>query len=178
MLIHWPSGYKTRDQTSHSTLHSCLGETLFSRPCLWHLNSECMVMPPSHLHRAVGCCGAGRGGITSDILAKRAAGAGRCFRWVSARRALTRDTVKYPPWKIHQEGWKYWDWGLKPRFQTPFLRHGQLWRGQTSGFHHSPLPQLKKKTTDRLCNRKIKIVLFFNDFYTLHGSEDGYTTRM
>ncbi len=145
VLIHWPSGYKTRDQTSHSTLHSCPWRDIISRPCLWA--SQLWVYgyaSQSSSSSAVGCCGAGRGGITSDILANAPPELAGASDESPPAGPLPEIPVKYPPWKIHQEGWKHWDWGFQTHLSCAWPIY---WRGQTSGFHHSLLPQLKKKTT-------------------------------
>ncbi len=129
VLIHWPSGYTTRDQTSHSTLHSCPWRDIILQTLSYeHLNSECMVMPPSHLHRLQWVAAVLEGAV-SHLTSWRNAPpelAGASDESPPAG-PLPEIPVKYPPWKIHQEGWKHWDWGAKTKVSNaPFLRMANL----------------------------------------------------
>lgn len=170
VLIHWPSGYKTRDQTSHSTLHNSPWRDTISRPCLWGFQLSslefhaqlwvAMVTPPSH-HRlqwvAVALEGA-ESHLTS---------------WRTRRRSwqvLQMSLCPPGPYQrylsnIHSEKCIRWDENteteaLKPRFQTHLSCAWTIyWRGQTSGLHRSPLPQLEKRQL--LDYAKENISLFF-----------------
>ncbi len=149
VLIHWPSGYTTRDQTSHSTLHSCPWRDIISRPCLWASQLWVYVMPPSHLHRLQWVAAVLEGAVS------------HLTSWRTRRRSwqVLQTSLRPPgPYQrylsnIHREKYIRRDENteteaLKPRFQTHLSCAWPIyWRGQTSGFHHSPLPQLKKKTT-------------------------------
>ncbi len=149
VLIHWPSGYKTRDQTSHSTLHSCPWRDIISRPCLWA--SQLWVYgyaSQSSSSSAVGCCGAGRGGITSDILANAPPELAGASDESPPAGPLPEIPVKYPPWKIHQEGWKHWDWGAKTKVSNaPFLRMANLLKRSDIRFPPLTAAPTEKKTT-------------------------------
>ncbi len=173
VLIHWPSGYKTRDQTSHSTLHSCPWRDIISRPCLWA--SQLWVYgyaSQSSSSSAVGCCGAGRGGITSDILANAPPELAGASDESPPSRALTRDTCQISTVKNTSGGMKT----LRLRVSNaPFLRMANLLK--RSDIRFPPLTAAPTEKKDNIDYAKGNIHLFFNDFYTLHGFRRWYTLR-
>ncbi len=123
---------------------------------------------------AVGCCGAGRGGITSDILANAPPELAGASDESPPAGPLPEIPVKYPPWKIHQEGWKHWDWGAKTKVSNaPFLRMANLLK--RSDIRFPPLTAAPTEQKDNIDYAKGNINLFFNDFYTLHGFRRMYT---
>lgn len=134
LFIRWPWGYKTSDKMSHLTRHgspwrdniSRLSEDFNSWVSHSTLGHHGYASQSSSSSAAV-CCGAGRGGITSDILANAPPELAGASDESPAPGTLPEIPVKYLQKKKDQVAWKHSDWGTEIKVSNaPFLRKANL----------------------------------------------------